>query len=210
MWLRRLLITTTTIFTASIIITHPASGSGARSALVRTVAPAATSMHITVEPTFLTIDAPRSATAPHLPPQLTPAFTTGADSASMEVVVRVRVLPGRAQWQADATLTDTSSKDVRILAGKVLYAIGDNHAWQLVARVTGADGHAVTPQCTSAYQPTWGNTSTVVTGDRVTIGDAPIVVCEGTPGNSGGIFTAALDLDAPVSDDIVVTVELIP
>ena len=123
--------------------------------------------------------------------------------------LHVRVLPGKAQWSIDSDPAIASNGDTRILTGEVLYAIGDNHAWQLLAYVTGADGHLAIPQCAPAYLAIPGDTSTVISGDPVTVTQEPVVVCEGTPGHSGGIFTAVLDLDGLVSGEINVTVELI-
>jgi hypothetical protein len=127
----------------------------------------------------------------------------------MPMAVHVQVLPGKAQWLADATLSPSTDGDTRILSGKVLYAVGDNQVWQLVARVSGADGQEATPECSSAYLQIPGDTSTVVTGTTVTVGDLPIVICAGTPGHSGGIFNAGLELEGHVSGSITVSVELL-
>ncbi len=169
---------------------------------------------IVVQPAAVTITVP-STTAPAIPvdppePASAPSRTAAGDNtAVLPMAVHVQVLPGKAQWLADATLAPATDGDTRILSGKVLYAVGDNQVWQLVARVTGADGHQATPECSSAYLQIPGDTSTVVTGGTVTVGDLPMVVCAGSPGHSGGIFNADLELEGHVSGSITVSVELL-
>ncbi len=121
----------------------------------------------------------------------------------------MQVLAGKAEWLATTEPQATPGGNTRILSGRVLYAVGDNQPWQLVARVTGVDGRLLVPQCASAYTQIPGDTSTVITGDPVTASSTAVIVCKGTPGHSGGIFVAALELEGQVRDGITVTVELI-
>jgi hypothetical protein len=176
------------------------------------VAPAS----VTVEPAALTITVPPTSTTvktTDVPPCDSAApvaeVAAGPTAAAVAQSVHVQILPGKAQWKADSEPAIVSNGDTRILAGKVLYAIGDNHTWKLIAHITGAEGHLVIPTCTSAYLALPGDTSTVITGDPVTVTDTPVTVCQGTPGHSGGLFFAALDIDGRVSGDISVTVELV-
>jgi hypothetical protein len=140
-------------------------------------------------------------------PTIPTAFATGGAAASADVSMHVHVLPGKAQWAADTTPSGGTSGvpagTSRILSGRVLYTVGDNHVWQLVVHISGADGQLVQPQCSSI------NGATPDVGAPTMIGEAPIIVCQGSPGHSGGIFSVALDLTGTVSSDITVTVELI-
>ena len=205
--LRRALVATAAVSTASIAIMYPVGFKGATNVL-STHAKAA---RVTVQPGALSITV---ASAPHLSPTSSPpamAFGAGKTSTVVALSMHVRVLPGKAQWLADTELDSTTNahSTTRILAGTVLYAIGDNQAWKLIAHVTGADGRVVQPRC-GPLDPTLATTgNNVSTGAQITVGDAPVVVCQGRQGHSGGIFAIALDLNGYVSGAITVTVEFV-
>jgi hypothetical protein len=210
--LRRLFIATTSVFAASIVITYPASGSG-NGHVTATPGSASdsTTLQVTVQPTQLT----RRATAPpvfHDPIAATSlaSNSSGKTSATSVMAVHVRVVPGTAQWLAEVDTASRGTDTTQILVGKVLYAIGDQHAWQLVAHVTGANGYRATPQCSGAYEPAPDTANNVIAGEPTIVGSAPVVICRGVQGHSGGVFSLSLTLDGRATGAITVTVELIP
>ncbi len=209
--LRRLLIATTSVFAASIVITHPASGSGnGQVTSTPSSVSGSTALHVTVQPTRLTLHA----AAPAAPdnPIASASFASssfGKTSTASVIAVHVKVLPGTAQWLAEAATAPSYNGTTKVLAGQVLYAIGDQHAWQLVARITGANGYRATPQCSGAYEPAPDTANNVTAGETTIVGDAPIVICRGVQGHSGGVFSMSLALDGNATGDIIVTVELI-
>ena len=169
---------------------------------------------VIVEPRVVTITAvPTTTTVATTAPAGTPETTgiaNGLPTALLAAPVHVQVLAGKAQWLADDALGVATDGDTHILAGKVLYAIGDNHAWQLVAYVTGAEGSTAKPECVFIDQPLVGDTPRVIAGETVIISKQPILICEGVEGHSGGIFKATLDIVGTASGEITVKVELIP
>jgi hypothetical protein len=210
--LRRLLIATTSVFAASIVITYPASGSG-NGHVTATPGSASdsTTLQVTVRPTQLTL----RATAPPVPqgPVAATSFaasSSGKTSAESVIAIHVKVLPGTAQWLAQADTASRGTDTTQVLAGKVLYAVGDQHAWQLVAHVTGANGYRATPQCSGAYDPAPETANNVIAGETTIVGNSPIVICRGVQGHSGGVFAVSLTLDGRATGDITVTVELLP
>ena len=169
---------------------------------------------VTVEPHTVTITAvPTTTTVATTATVATPdtiGIADGLPTALLAAPVHVKVLAGKAQWLADDALGVATDGDTRILAGKVLYAIGDNHAWQLVAYVTGAEGSIAKPECVFIDQPLAGDTQRVIAGVPVIISKQPILICEGVEGHSGGIFRATLDIEGTASGEITVKVDLIP
>jgi hypothetical protein len=169
---------------------------------------------VTVEPHTVTITAvPTTTTVATTATVATPdtiGIADGLPTALLAAPVHVKVLAGKAQWLADDALGVATDGDTRILAGKVLYAIGDNHAWQLVAYVTGAEGSTAKPECVFIDQPLAGDTPRVIAGEPVIISKQPILICEGVEGHSGGIFRATLDIEGTASGEITVKVDLIP
>jgi len=169
---------------------------------------------VTVEPHTVTITAvPTTTTVATTATVATPdtiGIAEGLPTALLAAPVHVKVLAGKAQWLADDALGVATDGDTRILAGKVLYAIGDNHAWQLVAYVTGAEGSTAKPECVFIDQPLAGDTPRVIAGEPVIISKQPILICEGVEGHSGGIFRATLDIEGTASGEITVKVDLIP
>ena len=165
---------------------------------------------ITAAPTTTTTAAATSATTVTVTTPETIGITDGLPTALLAAPVHVKVLAGKAQWLADDALGVATDGDTRILAGKVLYAIGDNHAWQLVAYVTGAEGSIAKPECVFIDQPLAGDTQRVIAGVPVIISKQPILICEGVEGHSGGIFRATLDIEGTASGEITVKVDLIP
>ena len=169
---------------------------------------------VTVEPHTVTITAvPTTTTVATTATVATPdtiGIADGLPTALLAAPVHVKVLAGKAQWLADDALGVATDGDTRILAGKVLYAIGDNHAWQLVAYVTGAEGSIAKPECVFIDQPLAGDTPRVIAGEPVIISKQPILICEGVEGHSGGIFRATLDIEGTASGEITVKVDLIP
>ena len=169
---------------------------------------------VTVEPRTVTITAvPTTTTVATTATVATPdtiGIAEGLPTALLAAPVHVKVLAGKAQWLADDALGVATDGDTRILAGKVLYAIGDNHAWQLVAYVTGAEGSIAKPECVFIDQPLAGDTPRVIAGEPVIISKQPILICEGVEGHSGGIFRATLDIEGTASGEITVKVDLIP
>ena len=169
---------------------------------------------VTVEPHTVTITAvPTTTTVATTATVATPdtiGIAEGLPTALLAAPVHVKVLAGKAQWLADDALGVATDGDTRILAGKVLYAIGDNHAWQLVAYVTGAEGSIAKPECVFIDQPLAGDTQRVIAGVPVIISKQPILICEGVEGHSGGIFRATLDIEGTASGEITVKVDLIP
>ena len=169
---------------------------------------------VTVEPHTVTITAvPTTTTVATTATVATPdtiGIAEGLPTALLAAPVHVKVLAGKAQWLADDALGVATDGDTRILAGKVLYAIGDNHAWQLVAYVTGAEGSTAKPECVFIDQPLAGDTPRVTAGEPVIISKQPILICEGVEGHSGGIFRATLDIEGTASGEITVKVDLIP
>jgi hypothetical protein len=123
--------------------------------------------------------------------------------------VHVRVLPGKAQWLVDTSPGAAARGNTRILAGTVLYAVGDNRSWKLVAHVSGIDGKVVIPACVSTDTPLEGDLQRAISGDTLTADDQGIVVCEGVQGQSGGVFSVSLDVEGRVTGDITITVELV-
>ena len=175
---------------------------------------------VTVEPHVVTITAvpttttvattATTATTVTVATPETIGITDGLPTALLAAPVHVQVLAGKAQWLADDALGVATDGDTRILAGKVLYAIGDNHAWQLVAYVTGAEGSTAKPECVFIDQPLAGDTPRVTAGEPVIISKQPILICKGVEGHSGGIFRATLDIEGAASGEITVKVDLIP
>ena len=169
---------------------------------------------VIVEPRVVTITAVPTTTTMATPAtvgtQETIGIADGLPTALLAAPVHVKVLAGKAQWLADDALGVATDGDTRILAGKVLYAIGDNHAWQLVAYVTGAEGATAMPECVFIDQPLAGDTPRVIAGEPVIISKQPILICEGVEGHSGGIFRATLDIEGTASGEITVKVDLIP
>ncbi len=169
---------------------------------------------VTVEPREVTITAPPTTTT--TAPTTTVGTPTTIDIADglptvlLAAPVHVQVLAGKAQWLADDALGIATDGDTRILAGKVLYAIGDNHAWQLVVYVTGAEGATAKPQCVFIDEPAVGDTPRVIAGEPVIVSKQPILICEGVEGHSGGIFVATLDIEGTATGEITVKVDLIP
>lgn len=176
----------------------------------RAIPPAA----VIVEPRVVTITAVPTTTTMATPAtvgtQETIGIADGLPTALLAAPVHVKVLAGKAQWLADDALGVATDGDTRILAGKVLYAIGDNHAWQLVAYVTGAEGATAMPECVFIDQPLAGDTPRVIAGEPVIISKQPILICEGVEGHSGGIFRATLDIEGTATGEITVKVDLIP
>ncbi len=205
--LRRLIGASALVSAGVIVIVHPVSFSSSTNVFADRVSTA----EVIVQPMSLTISAPVSSGAPVAPLPSTPTLASGKHSATAPLSVHVRVLPGKAQWLADPSpqLDVGFGDNARILSGKVLYAVGDNHAWALIAHVTGADGRGAQTRCNAADSSPVGTESNVSAGVHTTISSAPIVVCTGLQGHSGGVFVIALDLDGQPSGDITVTVELV-
>lgn len=131
-----------------------------------------------------------------------PTTITGPTTASAAAVVRVRVLPGRAEWRADSTPLPSGV----LASGRFMYTVGDNAVWQLVAHTTGITGHRVTPECTSLYPG-----AVVTTGQTVVAQDGtPIVMCLGVNGHSGGIFAARLLVEGGVPAGGEVQIDFTP
>ena len=215
---RRLIVATTTVVAASIVFTYPASANNAgkprtltASASGLSSAFASSDLHVTVEPTSLSLLSPNPAPTP--PPNTAPQRLTGqgsgAQSASIGMPVHVRVLPGKAQWLVDTSPGAAAPGNTRILAGTVLYAVGDNRSWKLVAHVIGIDGKVVIPACVSTDTPLEGDLQRAISGDTVTVDGQGIVVCEGVQGQSGGVFSVSLDVQGRATGDIAITVELV-
>jgi hypothetical protein len=91
----------------------------------------------------------------------------------------------------------------------VLYAVGDNRSWKLVAHVSGIDGKVVIPACVSTDTPLEGDLQRAISGDTLTVDGQGIVVCEGVQGQSGGVFSVSLDVQGRATGDIAITVELV-
>jgi hypothetical protein len=209
------MVATAIVFAASIVLTYPATGSNSgpvptRPAPANTAPARPAPAHIVVQPALVTITVAVPELVSKIPTGPDAAISsTGATGAAVAIPIHVQVLPGKAQWLADTNPTKVRTSGTRILSGKVLYAIGDNHAWKLVATITGADGYLARPDCTSAYASIPGDVGTVTTGDAVVLDGTPIVICQGTQGRSGGIYTAAVDIDGNISGDVNIAIELI-
>ncbi len=215
---RRLIVATTTVVAASIVFTYPAGANNAGKPRTLTAAAsglstafASNGLHITVEPTSLSLLSPNPVPTPprSAAPQSVTEQESGAQSASIGMPVRVRVLPGKAQWLVDSSPGAAARGNTRILAGTVLYAVGDNRSWKLVAHVSGIDGAIVLPACVSTDTPLDGDLQRAISGDTVTANGQAIVICEGVQGQSGGVFSVSLDVEGSATGDIDITVELV-
>ncbi|MEI7617195.1 MAG: hypothetical protein WCK14_01120 [Actinomycetota bacterium] len=207
---RRLIVATTTVLAFSVVFTYPANANnaGKTNALA---ASTSNGLHVSVEPTSLSLLSPNGApNSPSKPAPRNPAAqASGAQSASIAMPVHVRVLPGKAQWLVDTSPGEAARGNTRILAGTVLYAVGDNRPWKLVAHVSGIDGAVVIPSCVSTDTTLEGDLQRAISGDTVTANGQQIVVCEGVRGQSGGVFAVSLDVQGRATGDIAITVELI-
>jgi hypothetical protein len=97
----------------------------------------------------------------------------------------------------------------RIFSGKVLYAVGDNRTWQLVAFVSGANGYRTTSTCGSLNLFLAGDGPRVTPGPSVIVGSDPVVICQGIAGHSGGVFSASIDIDGTGIRDVTVRIEVL-
>lgn len=212
--LQHIVVVFATVLAASAVVTHPASAhkgedrgrqtedtrdQDARDENSRDLPKA---LHLTVEPASLTISEPMLVPPPAGNESLAAQGLGTGESLS------VWVPPGTAQWSASANLASPVAGMTRILSGTVLYALGDNKPWRLVARISGADGVRVQPSCESTYAQLPGTPLSAIAGRSVTIGHKGVVVCSGVSGNSSGLFTVTLDVVGQVSGNVSITVEL--
>ena len=150
-----------------------------------------------IGPPVVAVVLPPSATSPSPSPSPSPSTTEPTTSPStteppipqnpnVAVVVtatHVRVLPGTAQFMTDPTPGVAPEGFTRIFSGKVLYAVGDNRTWQLVAVVSGANGYRTTSTCGSLNLFLAGDGPRVTPGPSVIVGSDPVVICQGIAGH---------------------------
>jgi hypothetical protein len=204
-----LVVVFATVLAASVVATHPASAHRGEDQDRQTEDSrdedshdSTQALHLTVEPASLIISEPMLVPPPTGNESLAVQGSGAGESLS------VWVPPGTAQWSASANLTSPVAGTTRILSGTVLYALGDNKPWRLVAHISGAEGVRVQPSCDSTYAQTPGTPLSAIAGRSVTIGHKAIVICSGVSGNSSGLFTVALDVVGQVSGNVSITVEL--
>lgn len=202
--LQHLVVVFATVLAASAVVTHPASAHKGedRDRQTEDSRDFTQALHLTVEPASLIISEPM------LVPPPTGNESLAAQGSGASESLSVWVPPGTAQWSASANLTSPVAGTTRILSGTVLYALGDNKPWHLVAHISGAEGVRVQPSCESTYAQLSGTAASAVAGERVTVGDEPVVICSGVSGNSSGLFSVALDVVGQVSGNVSITVEL--
>lgn len=163
-----------------------------------------------VPPVVVEVLPPPPTTSPSTSPSTSePSAQHDRNVAAIVSEMHVRVLPGTAQFMTDPTPGVTSEGMTRIFSGKVLYAVGDNQMWQLVAFVSGADGYRTTSTCGSLNQFLAGDGPRVTPGPSVIVGAEPVVICQGIVGHSGGAFSASLDIDSPGVRGVTVRLEVI-
>lgn len=159
-------------------------------------------LHLTVEPASLIISEPMLVPPP-VGNESPPVQASGVGES-----LSVWVPPGTAQWSAGAYVTSPVAGTTRILSGTVLYALGNNKPWRLVAHISGADGVRVQSSCEPTYAQLPGTPVSAIVGRSVTIGHKAVVICSGVSGNSSGLFTVALDVVGQLSGNVSITVEL--
>ena len=204
-----LVVVFATVLAASVVATHPASAHKGEDRSRQTEDSrdedshdSTRALHLTVEPASLIISEPM------LVPPPTGNESLAVQGAGAGESLSVWVPPGTAQWSASANVSSPVAGRTRILSGTVLYALGDNKPWRLVARISGAEGVRVQPSCDSTYAQLPGTPLSAIAGRSVTIGHKAVVVCSGVSGNSSGLFTVALDVVGKVSGNVSITVEL--
>jgi hypothetical protein len=207
--LQHLVVVFAAVLAASAVVTHPASahkgedrGRQTEDSRDEDSRESTQALHLTVEPASLIISEPM------LVPPPTRSESLAVQGSGVGESLSVWVPPGTAQWSASANLTSPVAGTTRILSGTVLYALGDNKPWRLVARISGADGVRVQPSCESTYAQLPGTPVSAIAGRSVTIGHKAVVICSGVSGNSSGLFTVALDVVGHVSGNVSITVEL--
>ena len=204
-----LVVVFATVLAASVVATHPASAHKGEDRSRQTEDSrdedshdSTRALHLTVEPASLIISEPMLVPPPTGNESLAVQGSGAGESLS------VWVPPGTAQWSASANVSSPVAGRTRILSGTVLYALGDNKPWRLVAHISGAEDARVQPSCESTYTQTPGTPLSAIAGRSVTIGHKAVVVCSGVSGNSSGLFTVALDVVGKVSGNVSITVEL--
>ena len=212
--LHHLVVVFATVLAASVVATHPASAHKSEDRGRQTEDARdqnsrdedshdnTQALHLTVEPASLIISEPM------LVPPPTRSESQAVQGSGTGESLSVWVPPGTAQWSSAANLTSAVAGTTRILSGTVLYALGDNKPWRLVARISGAEGVRVQPSCDSTYAQLPGTPLSAIAGRSVTIGHKAVVICSGVSGNSSGLFTVTLDVVGQVSGNVSITVEL--
>ena len=207
--LHHLVVVFATVLAASVVATHPASAHKGEDRSRQTEDSrdedshdSARALHLTVEPASLIISEPMLVPPPTGNESLAVQGSGAGESLS------VWVPPGTAQWSASANLTSPVAGTTRILSGTVLYALGDNKPWRLVAYISGAEDARVQPSCESTYAQLPGTPLSAIAGRSVTIGHKAVVICSGVSGSSSGLFTVALDVIGQVSGNVSIIVEL--
>jgi len=202
--LHHLVVVFATVLAASVVATHPASAHKGedRGRQTEDTRGSTQVLHLTVEPASLMISEPM------LVPPPTRNESLAAQGSGTGESLSVWVPPGTAQWSASANLASPVAGMTRILSGAVLYALGDNKPWRLVAHISGADGVRVQPGCESTYAQPPGTAASAVAGELVTVRDEPVVICSGVSGNSSGLFSVTLDVVGQTSGNVSIAVQL--
>ena len=212
--LHHLVVVFATVLAASVVATHPASAHKSEDRGRQTEDARdqdsrdedshdnLQALHLMVEPASLIISEPM------LVPPPTRSESLAVQGSGTGESLSVWVPPGTAQWSASANLASPVAGMTRILSGTVLYALGDNKPWRLVAHISGADGVRVQPGCESTYAQPPGTAASAVAGERVTVRDEPVLICSGVSGNSSGLFSVTLDVVGQASGNVSITVEL--
>ncbi|MEI7617196.1 MAG: hypothetical protein WCK14_01125 [Actinomycetota bacterium] len=202
--LQHIVVVLATVLAASVAATHPASAHKGedQDRQLEVSHNTARPLHLTVEPASLVINEPML-----VPPPVSNT-SSAVQGSGVGESLSVWVPPGTAQWSADTNVASPLAGTTRILSGTVLYALGDNRPWKLVAHINGVDEMRVQPSCESTYAQLPGTAVSAVAGQPVIVGDEPVLVCSGVSGNSSGLFSVALDVVGQVSGNVSITVEL--